>query len=110
MSRKRITGIMLSILVAILLFFNLQQDATASRLKATNWTDTEMSLTELLDGGWKLIGHSTNRATTFNVAGGFVWDTQIYTFILNKENKYVFCYVKDPKTPQAETAGCRGLN
>jgi hypothetical protein len=76
--KRSIAGVVIFISVVVLSFFNLQQDATASRFRETSWTDTGMSMTELLDSGWKLIGHSTNRASTFNVAGGGVWDTHTH--------------------------------
>jgi hypothetical protein len=109
-NKKTITVAILFGLVAISLFFSFQHSALALRYKETNWTDTDMSMTELLNGGWKVTNHSTNRAFTFNVAGGFVWDTETYTFMLNKENKYILCFLTDPKPPQAKTSGCRGLN
>jgi hypothetical protein len=103
-SKRRIMGIASFILVAMILFFSLQQDANASKFKETNWTNVEMSMTDLLNDGWRLIGHSAHRAATIHV------DTHSYTFILNRENKYIFCFIRDPESPQAETAGCRGLN
>jgi hypothetical protein len=75
----------------------------------TKWEDAKMSMTDLLNSGWQLTAHGTNRvAANSNAGNGF--DQETFTFVLTKNNKYVLCILEDPRPPIAKTAGCRILN
>jgi hypothetical protein len=111
MTIKRImAGLLLFSLVTIALFFNHQDSAFALRYRETDWTDTDASMTELINNGWKIINHDASALSTSDSRGNWGWKIETYTFMLNKENKYILCYLQNPKPPRAETAGCRGLN
>jgi hypothetical protein len=75
----------------------------------TKWEDAKLSMTDLLNSGWRLTAHGTNRvAANSNSGNGF--DQETFTFVLNKNDKYILCLLEDPKPPVASFAGCRKLN
>jgi hypothetical protein len=108
--KKIIVAVVASVLVLIVSFSNYQNSALALRYRETNWTDTDMGMTDLINSGWKVIDHDTSTSSTHDSNGAWVRYTETYTFMLNKENKYIFCYLTNPKPPQAKESGCRGLN
>jgi hypothetical protein len=74
----------------------------------TKWEDAQMSLNQLLDNGWQIAGHGTNRvAANSNTGNGF--DVKTYSFLLTKNGKYVICILENPGPPQT-TDKCRKLN
>jgi hypothetical protein len=75
----------------------------------TKWEKIELSMSELLDKGWQMTAHGTNRvAANSNSGGGF--DIETFTFTLTKNGKHIICIIQDPRPPIANGAGCRKLN
>ncbi len=74
----------------------------------TKWERVETSLTDLLNGGWQIIGTSSNRAA-YRVYGSSEYDEKTHTFTLAKSGKYIICVTVNPVDPVAQ-AGCRKLN
>jgi hypothetical protein len=75
----------------------------------TKWGEAGMSMSDLIDSGWQLIGHGTNRvAANSNAGNGF--DVRTFSFLLVKGNKYIMCAVENPLPPIANAASCRRLN
>jgi hypothetical protein len=75
----------------------------------TQWDDARMSMRDLLNVGWKLTSHGTNRvAANSNSGNGF--DVETFSFILAKGDKYIICFVENPRPPIANAASCRKLN
>jgi hypothetical protein len=75
----------------------------------TKWGEAGMSMSDLIDSGWQVIGHGTNRvAANSNAGNGF--DLRTFSFLLVKGNKYIMCAVENPLPPIANAASCRKLN
>jgi hypothetical protein len=75
----------------------------------TRWEKIELSMSELLDKGWQMNAHGTNRvAANSNSGAGF--DIETFTFMLTKNGKHIICIIQDPRPPIANGAGCRKLN
>jgi hypothetical protein len=72
----------------------------------TAWEDTKISLKELLNGGWQITGHSSNRV----IANFTSLDVRTLSFVLTKGGKYVVCLLENPSPPVANAASCRKLN
>jgi hypothetical protein len=81
--------------------------AEAPRSKTT-WSIVGKSLTELLDSGWTIIGHSSYRVVIAPYTNGAV-DEATHSFILHKNGKYIDCLIKNPSPGNAYSA-CRQLN
>jgi hypothetical protein len=76
----------------------------------TKWEDTQLNLDELLNKGWQIAGHGTNRVAA-NSSSGNGFDVKTFTFLLtNKSGKYIICIIENPLPPVANNAGCRKLN
>jgi hypothetical protein len=76
----------------------------------TVWRIVDKSLNELLDSGWKIISHSTNRIVTSpGTSGNLLYDESTDTYILYKDSKYINCSVRDPR-PDNAYSRCRQLN
>ena len=82
------------------------QDSAHSKL--TKWEDAKLSLNELLDNGWQLTGHGTNRVAA-NSSTSNSFDIQTFSFLLTKGGKHIICILTDPGQP-ATDAKCRKLN
>jgi hypothetical protein len=75
----------------------------------SKWEDARRSLSELLDSGWQITGHGTNRvAANSNSGNGF--DVKTFSFVLSKDSKYIICITENPKPPIANDVSCRKLN
>jgi hypothetical protein len=74
----------------------------------TKWEVVDSSLSQLLDSGWQLFSHGSNRAA-FRISPGGL-DEETFTFILTKNSKYIMCRVTNPQAPIANLSGCRKLN
>jgi hypothetical protein len=74
----------------------------------TKWEKAGASLSELLDNGWQISGHSSSHAA-FRVANDDAYNKKGYTFLLTKSNKYIMCFIENPLPPAARTI-CRKLN
>jgi hypothetical protein len=75
----------------------------------TKWEDAKISMTDLLNSGWRLTAHGTNRVAANSNAGNS-FDQESLTFVLSKNDKYIVCFLENPKPPVASIAGCRKLN
>ena len=75
----------------------------------TKWEEIEVSMSSLLNNGWNLTAHGTNRVAA-NSNSGNSFDVASFTFILSKNNKYILCIVEGPRPPVANVVGCRKLN
>jgi hypothetical protein len=76
----------------------------------TKWERVEESFSDLLNSGWQISGHSSNRAATSPGASGYKpYDEETYTFLLIKNGKYIVCIIANPKPP-SNNASCRKLN
>jgi hypothetical protein len=95
--------------LAIALAFGLSFQSAAHSIP-TQWERVEVSLAELLNSGWQLLGTSSNRAAYQNSfsPGGF--DETMFVYSLMKNGKHITCYLSDPKPPVAQIAGCRKIN
>jgi hypothetical protein len=75
----------------------------------TKWEKIELSMSELLDKGWQMTAHGTNRVAA-NSNSGVGFDIETFTFMLTKNGKHIICIIQDPRPPIANGAGCRKLN
>ena len=75
----------------------------------TKWGEAGMSMSDLIDTGWKVVGHGTNRVAA-NSSTGNSFDVRTFSFLLVKGNKYIMCAVENPLPPVANAASCRKLN
>jgi hypothetical protein len=75
----------------------------------TKWEEIEVSMSSLLNSGWQLTAHGTNRVAA-NSNSGNSFDVASFTFILSKDKKYILCIVESPRPPVANVVGCRKLN
>jgi hypothetical protein len=75
----------------------------------TKWGEAGVSMSELIDSGWQITAHGTNRiAANSNSGNGF--DVRTYSFLLTKSGKYIICLVENPSPPVANAVSCRKLN
>jgi hypothetical protein len=74
----------------------------------TTWRVVNKSLSELLDSGWKIIGHGSNRVVIAPYTNG-ASDEETYSYILHKDGKYVSCLIRNPR-PDNSYSSCRQLN
>jgi hypothetical protein len=75
----------------------------------SKWERVEMSLSDLINNGWQITGHGTNRVATNSINGGN-FDLSTFSFLLTKNNSYIICIFENPKPPIANTTSCRKLN
>jgi hypothetical protein len=103
-SRKVLPSLFFSLLLTV------ASQSVVSSSPTTKWEDTQLNLDELLNKGWQIVGHGTNRVAANSNAGNS-FDVKTFTFLLtNKSGKYVICLVENPLPPVANNAGCRKLN
>jgi hypothetical protein len=74
----------------------------------TKWEDARLSLSQLLDSGWQITGHGTNRVAA-NSSSGNSFDVKTYSFLLTKSGKYIICLLENPGQPATDDK-CRKLN
>jgi hypothetical protein len=75
----------------------------------TSWEDAKVSLSELLNSGWQMTAHGTNRIAA-NSSSGNGFDVRTYSFVLTRNGKYIICLLENPSPPTANAASCRRLN
>jgi hypothetical protein len=97
--------ILLSILISVIFSYQV-----AAYSIPTKWEDAKINMSDLLNNGWQLIAHSSNRVATSASPGVSSYEEIMFTFILSKNNKYAMCFVENPKPPIANAASCRKLN
>jgi hypothetical protein len=105
---KNINFYCIGVAASLLLLTSQVSLATAPRSKTT-WRIVEKSLSELLDSGWKMTGHGTNRAKTSGYHGVSQYDQVAYTFTLYRDGKYIMCIIAEP-SPDNAYSYCRALN
>ncbi len=76
----------------------------------TEWGKVEMSMTQLLNNGWQISGHSSSRAAVGNAGAANNYDSSNFTYLLTKNGRYITCIVQDPRPPIANNVACRSLN
>jgi hypothetical protein len=103
MKNKLIILISVFMVLSVLLF---QNSAYAIQ---TKWTKVESSMEQLLNSGWQIVGHSSNRVAVGNAGAANNYDEIIYTYLLTKNGSYISCGLLGPRPPSAD-AGCRSLN
>jgi hypothetical protein len=105
--------ISVTIVLAISNHYSNSQRAVAQsssgKLSPTKWELTGMSLSELLNSGWQISGHSSSHAA-FHVVNDDLFDKESYTFLLSKNGKHTMCFVENPRPPIANNSGCRRIN
>jgi hypothetical protein len=74
----------------------------------TTWRVVDTNLSGLLDSGWKIIGYSSHRVAIAPYTNG-ASDESIYSYVLQKNSKYINCFVGNPRPDNAQSA-CRQLN
>jgi hypothetical protein len=94
---------------ASLLLLISQTSLAVNPRSQTTWKIVEKSLTELLNSGWKMISHDTNRAKTSGYQSQAAYDQQTHTFTLYKDGKYIICLISEPR-PDYAFSYCRELN
>jgi hypothetical protein len=81
----------------------------AARAVPTKWEEVQPSMSELINSGWQISAHGTNRvAANSNAGNGF--DQSQFSFLLTKNGNYIICIADNPRPPIAYSAGCRRLN
>jgi hypothetical protein len=109
MKNKKSIGIVISLMIYMLGMEKIVQ-AGSPVDKQTNWEPVTMNLTQLLNNGWRVYGHSSQRAATSPGAPGYrAYDETQYTFLLIKNDKHIICLIQDPR-PSKAISGCRALN
>ena len=101
-----------ALLLAGLLVSLLDSSIASAQEVRTEWAPIAKSVTGLLNEGWRIISHGNSKAVTqMNQTHNFYANdlTELYSFVLAKENKVVICLVYDPKVNNA-TSRCRALN
>jgi hypothetical protein len=107
-SRKQ--GIIKLFLVILIILFSIFLFQGAAYSIPTKWEKVDSSLSDLLNSGWLLQGTDYNRVAYQNSISPGGLDEENYTFSLSKNGKYIICSVGNPRTPIAQTAGCRRIN
>jgi hypothetical protein len=75
----------------------------------TKWEAVKLSMSELINSGWQISAHGTNRiAANSSTANSF--DVSTFSFLLTKNGDYIICIAQDPKPPVANSVSCRKLN
>jgi hypothetical protein len=103
---SKIIGVIFALSLAVMSIFILPHKANAI---PTKWEKIDVSMAELLNSGWKISGHSSSR-TAFNNGTIDRFDEITYTFLLTKNNDYIFCNTVNPSQPKANLAACRKIN
>jgi hypothetical protein len=106
MSTKNKIVVLISIFVFLLMIV-FQKTAYAL---PTEWGKVNMSMTQLLNSGWQISGHSSNRAAVGNAGSANNYDNSEYTYLLTKSGHYITCIVQNPSPPIANVVACRSLN
>jgi hypothetical protein len=94
--------------IAITLLVTVFQETT--KALPTDWGKVEMSMTQLLNSGWQIVGHSSNRAAVGNAGSANNYDNTDFTYLLIKNGRYITCILENPRSPTAKVAACRSLN
>jgi hypothetical protein len=106
MSTKNKIVVVVSILMFLLTLI-FQQTAYAV---PSEWGRVNMSMTQLLNSGWQISAHSSNRAAVGNAGSANNYDNSEYTYLLTKSGRYITCIVENPRQPIANDVACRSLN
>jgi hypothetical protein len=95
-----------ALILTIMMLITFQDTAYAI---PTKWEAVQLSMSELINSGWRISAHGTNRvAANSNAGNGF--DESQFSFLLTKNGDYIICIADNPKPPVANNAGCRKLN
>jgi hypothetical protein len=105
--RVEISKIICCASLVILLLLSIQNPAYST---PTRWEKIDMSLEQLLNNGWRVLNHSSNRAATAAAPGVSSSDIETYSFLLTKNDSHIICLLQNPSPPISKAAGCRRLN
>jgi hypothetical protein len=98
-----------ALLLAVLVV-NLPHSSIASAQEPrTEWAPVGKPLTVLLNEGWRIISHGNSKAVTQSYQTQTNSLTELYSFVLAKENKVVVCLIYDQQ-PNHAISRCRALN
>jgi hypothetical protein len=81
----------------------------AAHAVPTKWEAIQLSMSELINSGWQISAHGTNRVAA-NSSTTNSFDESQFSFLLTKNGNYILCIADNPKPPIAKNAGCRKLN
>jgi hypothetical protein len=76
----------------------------------TTWKAVNVSLTSLLNDNWKVIAQNTYRAAVATTPGNGAFDETGFNITLQRNNKYVTCFILNPIVGENVSSGCRALN
>jgi hypothetical protein len=94
-------------LILIVMMFTALQDVAYAI--PTKWESIQLSMSDLINGGWQISAHGTNRVAA-NSSTTNSFDESQFSFLLTKNGNYIICIADNPKPPIAKNAGCRKLN
>ena len=98
-----------ALFLAVLVTNILHSSLASAQETRTEWAPLPKSLTVLLNEGWRIISHSNSKAVTQSYQTQSNSLTELYSFVLAKENKVVICLIYDPQ-PNNAISRCRALN
>jgi hypothetical protein len=75
----------------------------------SKWEKVDASMSELINSGWQITAHGTNRVAANSNAGNS-FDISTFSFLLTKNGNYIICIFDNPKPPLASSVSCRKLN
>jgi hypothetical protein len=98
------------VLITLLISLLLLTFQGIAQAVPTEWGKVDISMTQLLNSGWQISGHASNRAAVGNAGAANNYDSIYYTYLLTKNSRYITCIVQDPSPPIAKVVVCRSLN
>jgi hypothetical protein len=110
---------LLVIMISCLVFIGFNENTKTAKAQVstdnpsyylTTWNAVNISFSELLSSGWKIIAQSSHRVATVTTNGVGAIDERSYAFTLSKGNKYINCLITNPKVNQGGYSGCRAMN
>lgn len=104
---KKKKSFVLGCCTAVLFILAFQESVKAV---PTDWRKVDASMTQLLNSGWQIVGHSSNRAAVGNAGAANNYDNTAFTYILTKDGRYITCILIEPRPPISNLASCRSLN
>ena len=94
-------------LILMIMMLTVLQDAALA--VPTKWESIQLSMSDLINSGWQISAHGTNRVAA-NSSTSNSFDESQFSFLLTKNGNYIICIADNPKPPIAKNAGCRKLN
>ena len=98
-----------ALLLAVLVVNLLHSSIASAQDARTEWAPLAKSLATHLNEGWRIVSHGNSKAVTQSYQTQTNSLTELYSFVLAKENKVVICLIYDPQ-PNNAISRCRALN